>query len=652
MSAPPLLLAAAPLFWGWQTGHLVAGTVIGAALAGLALARLRLDLGPAEHASIADLSTIGFVLLAALLAANRGVARGIQEAFIWLPAALVPVLAAQLLSRERRLPLSALFRTLRRLRRADPSVPDPLIDVSAVYLALTLLCAGLANQRGPGYYLGIVVLSAALLYATRPREASLAAGAAMLAAAALLGHAGQLGLGAAQAALEDWILEFGLRAVDTDPFRSRTQIGSLGRLKRDDAIVMRVFAGPEQAGRVRLLHRASYRTLLGTTWVASGAPMVEVVSEPDNETWVLEPAAPQWRVPVATRLESGRALLALPAGTVRIAALPANHMQRNAFGAVHVRVPVDWVRYEALGSDSIAGYAPPAEDDLAVPAAERALFARLAAELGLVELAAEAALRRVADYFGAFSYSTFRERPVPPGETALGDFLTRTRSGHCEYFAAATTLLLRAAGIPARYATGFSAQEYSRLEGAFVVRVRHAHAWTRAWNGARWVDLDTTPAVWLAEEESDAPWWQGLADLARWAAFRWALREEFKAGDGWYAALAVLALVLLWRVLRGRRRVREERAQPPAPRRRWPGEDSEFYAVARMLPARAPGEPLARWLARVSPALPEEQRAMLAEALALHSRYRFDPAGLGASERARLRSACLDLLRAASSRTT
>jgi transglutaminase-like putative cysteine protease len=648
MSAPPLLLAAGLLFWGWQTGHVIAGAALAAAFAALALARLRLDLGPAEHASIADLSTIGFVLLAAILAADRGLARGIQETFIWLPAALAPILAAQWLSRERRLPLSALFRYLRRLRRADPTISDPLIDVSAVYLALALLSAGLANQRGPGYYIGVVLAAAALLYEARPREASLGAGAAMLAAAALLGHAGHLGLSAAQAAIEEWIVEFSLRAVDTDPFRSRTQIGSLGRLKRDDAIVMRVFARPEDAARVRLLHRASYSTFLGSTWVAAGAPMAEVVSEPDNETWVLEPAAPHWRVPIATRLESGRALLALPPGTVRIAALPANRMQRGALGAVHVRVPVDWVRYEAQGVESISGYAPPGEEDLAVPAAERERFAHLAEELGLASLPIEAALQRAADYFGTFSYSTFRERPVPPGETALGDFLTRTRAGHCEYFAAAATLLLRSAGIPARYATGFSAQEYSRLEGAFVVRVRHAHAWTRAWTGERWVDLDTTPAVWLAEEESGAPWWQGLADLARWAAYRWSQREEFKAGDAWYAALVVLALVLVWRVFRGRRRVRDDAQQPAAARRRWPGEDSEFYAVERMLPAREPGEPHARWFARISPSLPQEWRAALAEALALHSRYRFDPAGISGDERARLRAACARFLAAAS----
>ena len=35
-------------------------------------------------------------------------------------------------------------------------------------------------------------------------------------------------------------------------------------------------------------------------------------------------------------------------------------------------------------------------------------------------------------------------------------FLCEHRTGHCEYFATATTLLLRAAKIPARYAVGYA----------------------------------------------------------------------------------------------------------------------------------------------------------------------------------------------------
>ena len=42
----------------------------------------------------------------------------------------------------------------------------------------------------------------------------------------------------------------------------------------------------------------------------------------------------------------------------------------------------------------------------------------------------------------------------------------------------------------------------------------------------RWVELDTTPSAWGTEEASEAPIWQGLADLFRYAGYRWSTRGE------------------------------------------------------------------------------------------------------------------------------
>ena len=282
--------------------------------------------------------------------------------------------------------------------------------------------------------------------------------------------------------------------------------------------------------------------------------------------------------------------------------------------------------------------------DSILPSAERAVFERVAAELQLREVPAEEAVRRIERHLGGFAYSLYRERPVPKGETALGDFMTRTRSGHCEYFASAATLLLRAAGIPARYATGYAAMERSALEDAYVVRSRHAHAWTRAWVGGRWIDLDPTPPDWFGVEADEAPFWQGLADLARWAGFRWAMRGEFKASDGWYGVLVVLALILGWRMFGGRRIARKGGAGAAAARQRYPGEDSEFYAVEKALPARATGETHSAWIARISSTLPPQQIEHLHDALRLHQRYRFDPQGLAAVERNHLRELCYSLI--------
>src|SRR5690348_1519990 len=88
VNAPPFFIGAALAFWGWQSGHLLVGLALGATLEALRAAKLHVDLGTEHHSSIADLSTVGFVLLAVLLAANRDIGSGILQAFIWLPVAI------------------------------------------------------------------------------------------------------------------------------------------------------------------------------------------------------------------------------------------------------------------------------------------------------------------------------------------------------------------------------------------------------------------------------------------------------------------------------------------------------------------------------------------------------------------------------------
>ena len=645
MIAPPFLVGAALAFWGWQSGHLIVGIALGIALEAPRYLRLRLDLGTTEHSRIADLSTIGFVTLVVLLAANRGISHGILEAFIWAPAALAPIMLAQLLSENGRIPLSALFRYMRKLRRQQPEIKDPPVDVSPIYVAMAVIAAGVANTRGPEYYAGAVLATAWALYAIKPRHSRLAAWALMLAAAAGVGYAGQLGLAQLQARIESWAIDFNMRGLDADPYRSVTEIGSIGRLKLSEAILLRVHAAESDAARVKLLHRSSYNTYSGTTWLARESAMQTVESETDNTTWVLAPTTLpiDWGVRITARIDNGKALLPLPPATARITGLNALSMRRNSLGAVHVDAGTDWLQYRAESTANAAGVEsdlPPAAPDSILPSAERAVFERIAAELGLRGVPPEEAVRRIEGHLATFTYSLFRERKPPSGETALGDFMTRTRTGHCEYFAAATALLLRAAGIPSRYATGYAVEERSGLEDAYLVRARHAHAWTRAWVGGRWIDVDTTPPDWVAEEARQAPFWQVLADLAGWAGFRWTMREEFKAGDAWYGLLVVLALILGWRMFGGRRVARKADAASAAARLPRPGDDSEFYAVEKSLAPRDPGETHAAWLHRVASGLPAQKLQQLREALRLHQRYRFDPAGLAPPERNRLRELC------------
>lgn len=98
-------------------------------------------------------------------------------------------------------------------------------------------------------------------------------------------------------------------------------------------------------------------------------------------------------------------------------------------------------------------------------------------------------LRDSSDY----SYSLSTE-VVDPELDPVEDFLFNTRQGHCQYFASALTLLLRANGIPARLVVGYKGAEPNSATGFNEVQRRHAHAWVEAWYDNVWTTLDAVPA--------------------------------------------------------------------------------------------------------------------------------------------------------------
>lgn len=82
------------------------------------------------------------------------------------------------------------------------------------------------------------------------------------------------------------------------------------------------------------------------------------------------------------------------------------------------------------------------------------------------------------------------------GSDSLAEFLTSQKKGHCEYFATATTLLLRSQGIPSRVVTGYRGGDYNALADALIVRQSHAHAWVEVYSKREgWLTFDTTPTI-------------------------------------------------------------------------------------------------------------------------------------------------------------
>ncbi|HMO12996.1 MAG TPA: transglutaminaseTgpA domain-containing protein [Pirellulaceae bacterium] len=71
--------------------------------------------------------------------------------------------------------------------------------------------------------------------------------------------------------------------------------------------------------------------------------------------------------------------------------------------------------------------------------------------------------------------------PRDPALDPVEDFVKNHRSGHCEYFASALTLMLRSQRIPARLVVGYRGGEFNNIGKYYRVQQKHAHAWVEAY---------------------------------------------------------------------------------------------------------------------------------------------------------------------------
>jgi transglutaminase-like putative cysteine protease len=86
--------------------------------------------------------------------------------------------------------------------------------------------------------------------------------------------------------------------------------------------------------------------------------------------------------------------------------------------------------------------------------------------------------------------------PLYPGRNSVDEFFFGDRRGYCEHYAGAMTVILRAAGIPARVVTGYLGGEVNPVNGYLALRQRDAHAWAEYWDkDAGWTRVDPTAAI-------------------------------------------------------------------------------------------------------------------------------------------------------------
>lgn len=154
-------------------------------------------------------------------------------------------------------------------------------------------------------------------------------------------------------------------------------------------------------------------------------------------------------------------------------------------------------------------------------------------------------IRRLEAFFrtsGGFRYTLAGVERTPELDP-VEDFVTRSRAGHCEFFASGLVLMLRSVGVPARIVVGYRQGEWNTVGGYYQFDQTHAHAWAEAYvapeqlpadvdlkepwlslarqNGA-WLQLEPTPAAAGESELSDRWGWYALKQSFDYASFLWA----------------------------------------------------------------------------------------------------------------------------------
>jgi transglutaminase-like putative cysteine protease len=90
-----------------------------------------------------------------------------------------------------------------------------------------------------------------------------------------------------------------------------------------------------------------------------------------------------------------------------------------------------------------------------------------------------------------FTYNS--DVDVADDEDALLTFLTQTKTGFCQQYAAAMAVLVRELGIPARVVVGYRAGTLQD-DGTYLVQSTDAHAWVEVFfEGYGWLPFEPTP---------------------------------------------------------------------------------------------------------------------------------------------------------------
>lgn len=342
-NAPPLLMGAGLLVWGWQCNYLLYALIMALLLETSHLISWRWPITDKEFNTLSDFSGLMFFIAVVYIFTNEG-AKGIYIILTVLPFILFPLLITQRYSGHGTMNSSALFPSLRKLDPLLSPEANNRIDVSLPYFVTCIVSASAGNQRTILFFVAVCVLLAIVLWSVRPLRYSLAAWLSTLVIAFSIAYASQLGLRQLQASIEASFLGIFDQFMwqYRDPNRATTAIGSLGRLKLSDRIVLRLKT-KQVIQTPFLLREASYNSFAHGIWNNKEADFT-VIEQNVDKSWTLRNEVEnEATVTLSTYMVREKGVIPLPHGSNKIKNVAAIEIEKNRQGTVIMDMREGWI---------------------------------------------------------------------------------------------------------------------------------------------------------------------------------------------------------------------------------------------------------------------------------------------------------------------
>ncbi len=307
-----------------------------------------------------------------------------------------------------------------------------------------------------------------------------------------------------------YLTNLSMQAQNITGFSETVNLGDIRKILRSPMVVMRVMPEGSPRGYVGVKWRGvTLNSFNGKKWFNDNADRISVPAESDQRFVIPSPDGWERRPHHPLRYRVLRA--ALSTDVLFAAAEPrelsgVRLLSLDQTGSLHN--PQNFSVPFAYDVVSDAGL-PSARDLRSAPTQYpdeiRLIYLRLPHQIDprVAELARTLTVAAANNYDRATAIQSYLrdnfqytlDPPAIEPEDPVGSFLFRSKSGYCEYFAAAMAVMLRTLNVPSRLANGFQTGSYNRIGKDFVVRARDAHSWVEVYfPGYGWIPFDPTPA--------------------------------------------------------------------------------------------------------------------------------------------------------------